>query len=201
MFCSSLRQRRDLTALIPLLAQANSPALRESKLVTHDLALPLPAVPSTGHDQQPSTGQQHQLFLLLTADSVSGNDRTSLLSRIERFASLTTDPLPAIAFLLFAGSVHGASSNSFHAYMTLQVWQASPIAPSSRPLLRQVTATAPMCPLSEHSTNVLSDLCHSVGEVAAMTASEQGMQVLEDFLGEEEAKNIESFWAEEWICD
>ena len=76
-----------------------------------------------------------------------------------------------------------------------------PAAPSSRSLLRQITATAPTRPLSEHSTNVLSDICHSIGEVATMTASDQGMKVLEDFLGEEDAKNIESFWAEEWICE
>lgn len=68
-------------------------------------------------------------------------------------------------------------------------------------LLRQVTATAPTRPLSEHSANVLSDICHSIRDVAAITESERGMKVLEDYLGEEDAKNIESFWAEEWICD
>lgn len=34
-----------------------------------------------------------------------------------------------------------------------------------------------------------------------MTESEQGMKVLEDFLGEEDAKNIESFWSQDWICE
>lgn len=76
-----------------------------------------------------------------------------------------------------------------------------PIAPSSRSLLRQISATAPNRPLSEHSINVLSDICHSIGEVATTAASGQGMQVLENFLGEEDAKNVESFWAEEWICE
>ncbi|KAI4245922.1 MAG: hypothetical protein LQ352_006480 [Teloschistes flavicans] len=73
--------------------------------------------------------------------------------------------------------------------------------PSSRTLLQQVTATAPMRPLTEHSTNVLSDICHSIGEVANMSSNGRGRQILEDFLGDEDAKNIESFWAEEWICD
>ncbi|KAL8726936.1 MAG: hypothetical protein Q9181_005883 [Wetmoreana brouardii] len=76
-----------------------------------------------------------------------------------------------------------------------------PAIPSSRALLRRVTAAGPTRPLSEHSANVLSDICHSMGEVATMTSSEQGMKALEDFLGEADAENIESFWAEEWICD
>ncbi|KAL8697133.1 MAG: hypothetical protein Q9224_002455 [Gallowayella concinna] len=75
-----------------------------------------------------------------------------------------------------------------------------PALPSSRTLLRQITVTAPACPLSEHSTNVLSDICRSIKEVAVMTESDQGMKVLEDFLGED-AKKIQSFWAEEWICE
>ncbi|CAO1598149.1 hypothetical protein XANCAGTX0491_001921 [Xanthoria calcicola] len=235
MFCSSLRQRRDLASVFPILSKANTPPLRETKLMTHDLALPLPAPRATGSDQQQWPAQRCQLFLLLTPESVSDTDRTSLLSRIERFATLTTDPSPAIAFLLFARSVQSPASNSFHAYMTLQLWlhetattsppilpiaspaqflpllntfvapsvptHREPTTPSSRSLLRQITATAPACPLSEHSTNVLSDICHSIGEVATMTASEQGRQVLEDFLGEQDAKDIESFWAEEWICE
>lgn len=94
----------------------------ETRLMTHDLALPLPAARSIGSDQQQWPAQRCQLFLLLTSESVSDTDRTSLLSRIERFATLTTDPSPAIAFLLFAGSVQSPSSNSFHAYMTLQLW-------------------------------------------------------------------------------
>lgn len=77
----------------------------------------------------------------------------------------------------------------------------APIIPTSMTLLRQVTAAAPISPLSEHSANVLSDVCHSIRDVAAMTESDDGMKVLEDYLGEEDAKNIESFWAEEWICE
>lgn len=73
--------------------------------------------------------------------------------------------------------------------------------PLPKTLLPQLTATAPARPLSEHSANVLSDICHSIRDVAAITESEQGMKVLEEYLGEEDARNIESFWAEEWICE
>ncbi|KAL8919186.1 MAG: hypothetical protein Q9208_006946 [Pyrenodesmia sp. 3 TL-2023] len=68
-------------------------------------------------------------------------------------------------------------------------------------LLRRVTATAPTHLLSEHSANVLSDICPSIRHVAAATESEQSMQALEDYLGEEDARNIESFWAGDWMCE
>ncbi|KAL8730755.1 MAG: hypothetical protein Q9166_003825 [cf. Caloplaca sp. 2 TL-2023] len=205
------------------------------RLGTHDLVLPVPNAHSTpGFDQQQSSVQRQQLFLLLTASSILDANRVGTLSRIERFATLTADPSPAIAFLLFTEPPQSSSSNGSHAYMTLQTLLQElatsppilpiastaqflpllndylvssvpahhmPVIPSSRTLLRQITATGPTRPLSEHSTNVLSDICHSISEVAAITGSEQGMKVLEDFLGDEDAKNIESFWAEEWICE
>ncbi|KAL8802997.1 MAG: hypothetical protein Q9223_006325 [Gallowayella weberi] len=163
----------------------------EAILGTHDLALPLPAARTTTEsNQQQSSVQQQHLFLLLTPVSVLDANRTSTLARIERFVTLVADPSPAVAFLLFATAPQSSSYNGFHSYMTLQTLT----------LLRQITATGPTCPLSEHSTNVLSDICHSIKEVAAMAASDQGMKVLEDFLGED-AKKIEGFWAEEWICE
>ncbi|KAI4205629.1 MAG: hypothetical protein LQ346_001413 [Caloplaca aetnensis] len=74
-------------------------------------------------------------------------------------------------------------------------------APLPIDLLRRVTATAPTRPLSEHSANVLSDICPSIRHVAATTESEEGMHALEDYLGEEDARNIECFWAGDWMCE
>lgn len=34
-----------------------------------------------------------------------------------------------------------------------------------------------------------------------MMENEQGMKVLEDYVGEEDARNIERFWAEDWMCE
>lgn len=68
-------------------------------------------------------------------------------------------------------------------------------------LLQHITAAGPFCPLSQHSANVLSDICHSIKDVAVVTESEGGIKKLKDYLGEEDARNIESFWAEEWICE
>lgn len=77
----------------------------------------------------------------------------------------------------------------------------TPVTPPPMRLLRQITATGPSRPLSEHSANVLSDICRSIKDVAAITESEQGMKVLEDYVGEKDARNIESFWTEDWLCD
>ncbi|KAL8687736.1 MAG: hypothetical protein Q9218_006177 [Villophora microphyllina] len=204
-------------------------------LKTHDIEIPALTAGSLtdAHQKQPFKGRQH-LFLLLTANSLEDSKRSATISRIERFASITTNPKPAIAFLLAVTPTQDASINGFHAFLTLQtilhellvsldllpIASSSQLVPllntyidpsipihqppalsSSRRLLQQVTATAPIRPLGEHSTNVLSDICHTIGEVASMSGNGQGRQVLEDFLGQEDAKNIESFWAEEWICD
>ncbi|KAL8997351.1 MAG: hypothetical protein Q9188_006345 [Gyalolechia gomerana] len=200
----------------------------KSPLTTHDIALPIQSPNTT------TSFQQQQLFLLLTPVSILGSERHAVLPRIERFATLTTDPKPAIAFLLANNSTPNPTINGFHTYMTLQTMlhelslslallpvaspsqilpllntytaapapsHRAPTVPTSLTLLRQITAAAPVSPLSEHSANVLSDVCHSIRDVAAMTESDDGMKVLEDYLGEEDAKNIESFWAEEWICE
>ncbi|KAL8968052.1 MAG: hypothetical protein Q9197_005083 [Variospora fuerteventurae] len=175
-----------------------------------------------------------QLFLVLTPVSILGSERHTLMSRIERFAILTTNPKPAVAFLLANNSTQSSSINGFHAYTTLQMMLhelSVPLAllpvpspsqlvlllkkyvdnslpghctPASSPpmrLLRQITATGPSRPLPEHSSNVLSDICGSIKDVAAIMENEQGMKVLEDYVGEEDARNIERFWAEDWMCE
>ncbi|KAL9010159.1 MAG: hypothetical protein Q9173_004882 [Seirophora scorigena] len=179
-------------------------------------------------------GSAQQLFLVLTPVSILGSERHTLQSRIERFATLTTCPKPAIAFLLANNSTQSSSVYGFHTYTTLQMMlhelsvplallpiaspsqlvpslktyvdislpgHGTPATPPPMRLLRQITATGPSRPLSEHSANVLSDICRSIKDVAAITESEQGMRVLEDYVGEKDARNIESFWTEDWLCD
>ncbi|KAL8872188.1 MAG: hypothetical protein Q9174_002141 [Haloplaca sp. 1 TL-2023] len=208
-----------------------APSSEKAKLLTHDLALPVEvnSIPADAF-QQNSKGHQ-QLYLILTSFSLSENQRSDTVSRIERFATITTSPKPAILFLLNHSTTPTSSAGGLQAFMTLQTLlheisvsldllpvaspaQLSsllkvhmtpspqiPAIPASRQLLQRVTASAPNHPLSEHATNVLSDICRSIGDVAKMAGDAQGMTVLEDFLGREDAKNIESFWAEEWMCD
>ncbi|KAL9598907.1 MAG: hypothetical protein Q9219_004172 [cf. Caloplaca sp. 3 TL-2023] len=74
---------------------------------------------TTGFQQQPLPQAQRQPFLLLTPVSVLSTEQDALRSRIERFSTLTTDPKPAIAFLLANHATQNSTINGFHAYMTL----------------------------------------------------------------------------------
>lgn len=67
-------------------------------------------------------------------------------------------------------------------------------------LLPHVTSTAPLRPLGTHTTNVLSDLCHSLKEVARLCETDGGRGVLGEWLGEE-GKGIGEFWEGEWFVE
>ncbi|MCJ1389337.1 hypothetical protein MMC18_002193 [Xylographa bjoerkii] len=64
-------------------------------------------------------------------------------------------------------------------------------------LLRHTTSSAPSRPLSEHNTNILSDICHSLSDVAKLADSEQGYLTLEEWL-EDAGKGVTKFWQEVW---
>ena len=59
-----------------------------------------------------------------------------------------------------------------------------------------VTSLAPSRPLSEHDTNVLSDICRSVSDVAALSETDQGQDALRHWLGEA-GTGVAGFWEEE----
>ncbi|CAF9935278.1 MAG: hypothetical protein ALECFALPRED_006349 [Alectoria fallacina] len=94
----------------------------------------------------------------------------------------------------------------------LRILQTYATPPSPRPapttaqvptlgLLPYVTSTAPARPLSAHVTNVLSDLCGSLKEVARLCETGGGRGVLGEWLGEEEGKGVAEFWEGEWIVE
>ncbi|KAI4098059.1 MAG: hypothetical protein L6R37_006698 [Teloschistes peruensis] len=96
-------------------------SFRKCTLKTHDIAIP---VQTTGFDtdsQQRQLAKGHQrLFLLLTAASLMETERSTTISRIERFASITTHPKPAIAFLLATSPTQSSSMSGYHTFLTLQ---------------------------------------------------------------------------------
>ncbi|KAL9579263.1 MAG: hypothetical protein Q9212_005210 [Teloschistes hypoglaucus] len=183
---------------------------RQSTLKTHDIAIPVQTTSfnTDAQQRQLANGQQH-LFLLLTAASLTDTERPTTISRIERFASITTRPKPAIAFLLAINPTQSSSMNGYHTYLTLQtiLHQLSvtldllPVASSTQLLPLLNTYIGSPTPISQ--TTVLPSSRTLLQQVTATAPTQdgQGTQVLEDFLGVEDAKNIESFWAEEWICD
>lgn len=63
-----------------------------------------------------------------------------------------------------------------------------------------MTVSAPARPLGVHAMNVLSDLCHSLKEVAEMCGSEEGRGILGEWIGRE-GEEVGEFWAGEWVCE
>lgn len=68
-------------------------------------------------------------------------------------------------------------------------------------LLPHTTSTAPARPLPVHETNVLSDICHSLKEVAELTSTDRGREHLAEYLNEVNARDLGEFWEGEWIVE
>ena len=75
----------------------------------------------------------------------------------------------------------------------------SPWQPMFTDLISQATASAPEKPLSEHDTNVISDVFSSLKELEEATRTRRGQAKLYDFLDRITAEDIVDFWSDEWI--
>jgi hypothetical protein len=63
-------------------------------------------------------------------------------------------------------------------------------------LLSHATTTAPHRRLSEHDTNVLSDLFPSFRELSQAMTTREGRDVVREYFDEKTAKGIIEFWRE-----
>lgn len=66
-------------------------------------------------------------------------------------------------------------------------------------LIAQATATAPAQSLSEHTSNILSDICPSIKALEEKTRTEHGRARLHEYLDEHAVQDIIDFWEDEWI--
>ncbi|CAF9940040.1 hypothetical protein IMSHALPRED_001731 [Imshaugia aleurites] len=226
MFCTTLRRRPSLSTLIHLLTSSTNPKFLETELQTHDLALPFPPQdPQPTHQQRPTT----QLFLILTPSSLHDPKTTERIIRFSTLTATppptilfllstsdqpTTNNLPA--FMALQTQLHPLSNpppllpipSPPYLLRTLQTYTTAPTpAPAPAPplpaliLLPSITTTAPLQPLSTHTTHVLSDLCCSLKEVAVLCETERGRRVLGEWLGEEEGRGVVGFWEGEWVVE
>ncbi|KZL81045.1 hypothetical protein CI238_03310 [Colletotrichum incanum] len=211
MFCSSLRKRPEWTPAIPLMA-GSTPRLQESRLNTHDIALPLPQ-------------QQGRLFRLVLL-SPKDVDTAVAEQRLERLFNLNGGRDAAVIFLL---DQQGQDTNPTVAFMNLQINilhkfelpliplssisalpsalanlrtslattqpVASPAQTTFLPLLQHMTSGNG--PLSEHLTNLLSELGRSPREVAALAETDQGKARILNLLGPAEGARVLSFLTQE----
>ena len=77
-----------------------------------------------------------------------------------------------------------------------------------RPQANPGTTLLPYCSVSglipEHTRNVLSDICHSIPELAQAATTQQGQAVLRQWLAEPSSAVVEhiiAFWKQEYIVD
>lgn len=70
----------------------------------------------------------------------------------------------------------------------------SPLSAMPTSLLSHATATAPHLPLSEHDTNVLSDLFPSFRTLSQAVTTPEGRDIVREYFDEETARNIIEFW-------
>lgn len=75
---------------------------------------------------------------------------------------------------------------------------------AARPRIDPSTAVLPYCSVNglipEHSRNVLSDICHSIPELAQAATTGDGQDRLRQWLTEpSQAEQIMEFWKQEYI--
>ncbi|KAM0799114.1 hypothetical protein BDR22DRAFT_338551 [Usnea florida] len=230
MFCTNLRRRPSLSTLIPLLTSSTNPKLHETALQTHDLALPT-AQPSQPTHRQPNLRPPTHPFLILTPSSSTSptltteriNRFTTLtatpaptilflltttssqppnLTGLQSFMDLQTltHALPTTPPLLpIPSPIHLLPT--LRTYTTAPTPSVTPITTTPLSLLPHLTTTAPLRPLTTHTANVLSDLCHSIVEIAVLGETEGGREMLGRWLGEEEGRGVVEFWEGEWIVE
>ncbi|GKT83007.1 hypothetical protein Ct61P_00857 [Colletotrichum tofieldiae] len=230
MFCSSLRKRPEWTPAIPFMA-GSTPRLQgagtptssscwrrllttaaESRLNTHDVALPLL--------------QQEGRFFRLVLLSPKDVGTAVTEQRLERLFNLNGGRDAAVIFLL---DQQGQDANPTVAFMNLQInilhkfelplipLPSIAALPSALTNLRASLATAqPVAspvqgtslsllqhmasgngPLSKHSANLLSELGRSPREVAALAETDQGKARILDLLGPAEGARVLSFLTQE----
>ncbi|KAI9698504.1 MAG: hypothetical protein M1836_004085 [Candelina mexicana] len=87
---------------------------------------------------------------------------------------------------------------------------ASPSVPplnTAEALLPHCTTSAPYELLSGHSTNVLTDICSALGDLAAAAGTDEGKMQIKEYLedgqerGNTDAEGVIHFWEEEWIAE
>ena len=130
---------------------------------------------------------------------VSFNVQLSASSITDRSSLVNQPDLSCVPLLPVAGPAELVPEITRY-IASMDLYASHPIPPFSTRvvLLPHVTLSAPSFPLSEHNTYILSDLCHSLSDVAALADTEEGRSMLQHWLGADGIA-IADFWQEELI--
>jgi hypothetical protein len=76
------------------------------------------------------------------------------------------------------------------------------VPPTINPLTVLPFCTA-LAPLPEHTKNVLSDICPSIGDLARAATSKEGQEAIRHWLSgpTTQAEEVIGFWLNEYIAD
>jgi len=80
--------------------------------------------------------------------------------------------------------------------------QATPSAPQINPLAGLLPYCSTNLPMPEHARNILSDVCQSIPLLAQAATTNDGQQLLRQWLPSTgEAEDIIGFWEQEFVVD
>ncbi|POS78235.1 hypothetical protein DHEL01_v203372 [Diaporthe helianthi] len=225
MFCTSLRRRKEWAPAIPYLLQNRDPKFRENKLDSHDVNLPLPSpdAPGTRYlrflllspaDQDPlarrrrierlenqSGGGDAAIIWLLG----EGSHESSYLQLLNELVDTFETPLLRLQSIKDLPDTLHKFYQSFLKSSAQQ--QSSSLTMKAAKSLLPYTGLSP--PLRQHTTNLVStaypvpyqyfltDLTMGFANLANMAVTETGQSELVEYLGQEEARRVVSFWTQE----
>ncbi|KAI1107518.1 hypothetical protein F4804DRAFT_329250 [Jackrogersella minutella] len=237
LICYSLRKRPDWAPVAPAVLQSKNPrwkgttntvvryflifygiilsAVVETKLDTHDAALPLPG----------SSGQFQRVLrvIFLSTSDVSTEE---CRSRVQRLSHMNGGQDTAIVFLL---KQEKDQADPISAFMTLQLDLGEfemPVIPvnsvqdvpaslmafhrqisisnAPRKMASPAQTLLPYCSdrpcLPEHAVNVLTDITYGVRDLLDTMSTPAGQTKIFEFLGSDSESAI-SFWVKEYLVE
>ncbi|KAH8603058.1 hypothetical protein B0O99DRAFT_697677 [Bisporella sp. PMI_857] len=209
-----------LWATVPsTLISQQQPKWQEQVINTHDLAIPLPPrkeffrliLMSSEDIQKPEsymdrierlynqTGGQHVGIVFLVQDGTSKENGTRNLMTLQ-ISLLTTYDIPIIPLF----SVASLQDALFGFQRQLIASRRSVSAPVIDPLTTLLPYCSVNTPIPEHARNVLSDICHSIADVAQAATTQDGRDTLKKWLQGPSSSIVEDiigFWEQEYIVD
>ncbi|KUJ22713.1 uncharacterized protein LY89DRAFT_728832 [Mollisia scopiformis] len=223
MFCSSLRKRPAWASLPATLLSLRDPTWKETTLEAQDLQIPVPRQHQRG---------QVDLFNIILLSASDMQASADAIARVEQLYHKTGGRNIGVIFLLQEKPPQGnTTANFMELQMALQNLEI-PIVPLATISNLQTTLSAfqrqlflsrssaasasppnpamsllPYCStghIPEHARHVLSDLCHSIPDLAQAAMTRDGQMGLRQWFSDsmpQVAEELIAFWEQEFVVD
>ncbi|TVY57111.1 hypothetical protein LCER1_G000796 [Lachnellula cervina] len=223
LFCTSLRKRSEWADVPAKLLAEQSLRWQEQSLETHDLAIQVPRhnsdnreffrllLLSTSDVEHPGTamarierlyhqtgGRQVGIIFLLQEKSPNGNGTISYMNL--QSSLLSAFDMPTIPLF----SIRSLPDTLFKFQRQLVATREEIHIPRARPAITLLPYCTLKPPMSEHPKNLLSDICHTVGELAGIATTRDGQTYIRSLVsepGSTVADDIIDFWEQEFVVE